>query len=246
MSLTKLQTGAKTKGKIEFDDKKIVTGRCRLSYPHLHKAKEYKGKKSWSAQLLFEKDDDLSELEVAAQNAAIETWGSDTSKWPSRKIKSKKTGKIINKSLLRSPFRDGDLEKPDKEEYEGKIFIGASRNYNPEKGEESDQAPEVFDQKRKPLGQRGIKAGDYVRAKLVATAYDVEGSVGVKFTLLAIQKIETGEALGGGGSSVDDFEDVDYDDVDDMEDDNEEVDSEDEDEELEDERPKKKKKSYSY
>jgi len=119
-SLNKLHPDAKTKGKIEFDDKCVKpTGRFRLSYPSLFEPKEFKGKTSWSIQMLFPKDEDISELEVAAQNAAIEKWGSDTSKWPSKKIKSKKTGKIITKSLVASPFRDGDLERPDKEEYEG-------------------------------------------------------------------------------------------------------------------------------
>jgi cobalamin biosynthesis protein CobT len=249
MKFTKLHPDAKVKGKIEFDDKCVKpTGKFRLSYPSLFEPKEYKGKKSWSIQMLYEKDSDLSELHVAAQNAAIEKWGSDVSKWPSKKIKSKKTGKLITKSLLNNPFRDGDIEKPDKEEYEGMIFIGASC---------AKRAPEVLSQKRKIITEDdgSIKAGDYCRAKIVASAYDVEGSVGVKFTLLAIQKLETGEALGGGGSSRDDFEDADEDEAEDMEDEEEnededseeEEDSEDEEEDEEDEEEevvvKKKKKA---
>ena len=240
----KLHPDAKIKGKMEFDDKCVKpTGKFRLSYPSLFEPKEFKGKKSWSIQMLFDKDSDLSELEVAAQNAAIEKWGSDTSKWPSKKVKSKKTGKILNVSLLASPFRDGDIEKPDKEEYEGKIFIGASC---------AKRAPEVLSQKRKLITEDdgSVKAGDYCRAKIVASAYDVEGSVGVKFTLLAVQKLETGESLGGGGSSIDDFDDVDEDEADDMDDeendseeDSEEDKDEDEDEDEDDEELVKKKTS---
>lgn len=260
--LTKLHPEAKVKGKIEFDDKCVwseasngkkspVTGRFRLSYPSIFEPKEFKGKKSWSIQMLFNKDDDLSNLEVAAQNACIEKWGSDTSKWPSKKVKIK--GVVKTKSLLASPFRDGDVEKPDKEEYEGMIFVGASC---------AKRAPEVLSQKRKLITEDdgSIKAGDYCRAKVVASAYDVEGSVGVKFTLLAVQKLETGEALGGGGSSVDDFDDVDEDEAEDMDDENENEnedededsdedsededsdEDEDEDEEEEEEAPVKKKK----
>lgn len=235
----KLHKKAKIKGKIEFDDKCVKpTGMFRLSYPALFTPKEFKGKTSWSCQMLFDKDADLSELEIAAHNAAIEKWGSDTSKWPSKKIKSKKTGNIINKSLVVMPFRDGDLEKPDKEEYEGKIFVGASC---------AKRAPEVLDEKRRVLTEDNgkIKAGDYCRAKIVASAYEVEGSVGVKFTLLAIQKMETGEALGGGGSSVDDFDDVETDGEEDEDEDTDGEESEDE-EEDEDEAPKSKKKKYSY
>jgi len=241
----KLHPDAKIKGKIEFDDKCVKpTGKFRLSYPSIFVAKEFKGKKSWSIQMLFDKDSDLSELEVAAQNAAIEKWGSDISKWPSKKVKSKKTGKILNVSLLASPFRDGDIEKPDKEEYEGMIFIGASC---------AKRAPEVLSQKRKLIieDDGSIKAGDYCRAKVVASAYDVEGSVGVKFTLLAVQKLETGDALGGGGSSVDDFDDVDEDEAEDMDEEENDSEEDSEEEEEEDEKPSKSKKktskkSYSY
>ena len=256
MNLTKLHPKAKTKGTIEFQDKcpmiktkdgkkAPLTGTFRLSYPHLFKPNEFKGKKSWSIQMLFEKDTDLTPLLVAAQNAAIEEWGSDVSKWPSKKIKSKKTGKIIMKSLLRSPFRDGDLEMPDKEEYADHFFIGASC---------AKRAPEVFTQSREPITEDDgtIKAGDYCRAKIIASAYEVEGSAGVKFTLLAVQKVKTGEALGGGGSSVDDFDDLEDDELEDIDQDDEENDSEededtDEDEDdEEDEKPKKGKKAKRY
>lgn len=229
MKLTKLHKKAKVKGKIEFDDKCVKpTGVFRLSYPALFEPKEFKGKKSWSAQMLFEKDDDLTELLVAAQNAAIEMWGNDTSQWPTKKRKSKKTGKILRVSTLNSPFRDGDLEKPDKEEYENMIFIGTSC---------AKKAPEVFDQKLNDITEDDgtIKAGDYCRAKVVASAYEVDGSTGVKFTLLAIQKVETGEALGGGGSARDDFDECDYDEPEDMPEDDEEGYDEDCDYEEEDE-----------
>ena len=238
----KLHPDAKTKGKIEFDDKKVITAEFRVSYPALFEPKEFKGKKSYSVQMLFDKETDLSELEVAAHNAAIEEWGSDTSKWPSKKIKSKKTGKIINKSLVKMPFRDGDIEKPDSPEYEGMTFVGASC---------SKRAPEVLDQKRKLITEDDgtLKAGDYARAKIVASAYDVEGSVGVKFTLLAIQKLRTGEALGGGRSAADEFDDGYEIDEDEEAEDMEDESDENEDEDEEDEKPSKsksKKKSPRY
>jgi hypothetical protein len=208
-NLTKLHAEAKTKGKIEIEDKKIITGKFRLSYPSLFEPKEYQGKKSWSISMIFSKDDDLTELEVAAQNACIEKWGSDTSKWPSKKVKNK-AGKLLNKSLIKSPFRDGDLEKPDKPEYENSIFIGASCKKN---------QPSVCDQKLKPItDETGIKAGDYCRASLIANAFDMEGSVGVSFVLMNVQKLATGEGFGGGRTAAEEFDAVDYEDEEEAED----------------------------
>lgn len=248
----KLHEYAKVKGKIELKDKKVITGRFRLSYPALFEEKEYKGKKiGYGISMLFSKDDDISELEVAAHNAAIEKWGSDTSKWPSKKIKSKKTGKIINKCLVEMPFRDGDIEKPDKEEYENMIFVGANNKKN---------QPGVVGPDKEPLSEGEIKAGDYARASVIAFAYGEDGDTnyGVSFALMNVQKIKNGKGFGGGMSASEEFDEVelDEDELEDMEDeeneDEEESEDEDEDEEEDDRKSSKKsskktsKKSYNY
>lgn len=201
MDLRKLSKNAKTKGKIEIEDKKVLTGKFRLSYPSLFTAKEYKGKFSWSISMIFSKDEDLSKLLDAAQNACIEKWGSDTSKWPSKKQKSKKTGNIISISTVRSPFRDGDIEKPDKEEYENSIFVGASCKKN---------QPGICDYPdRNPITDESeIKAGDWCRATLIANAYEEEGSAGVSFVLMNVQKLQTGKGFGGGRNAAQDFADA--------------------------------------
>lgn len=200
MNLKKLHAKAKLKGKIEIEDKKVLTAKFRLSYPNLFVAKEYEGKFSWGCTMIFSKDTDLSPLLIAAQNACIEKWGSDVSKWPSKKQKSKKTGQIINVSTLRSPFRDGDIEKPDKKEYENAIFISASCKKN---------QPGVCDYPdRNPITDESqIKAGDWCRATLIANAYD-EGSDGVSFVLMNVQKLQTGKGFGGGRNAAQDFADA--------------------------------------
>lgn len=213
--------------KVEFEDKKVVTAMCRLSYPHLFVPKAYKdGDPKFSCSLLFNSDDDLSQLEIAAHNAAVEKWGSDKKQWPSKKVKSKKTGKVILKSTVAMPFKDGETEHPDKPEYEGITFIGAS----------CKKKPSVFGQNKEALESHQIKAGDYVRASLVAFAYPDDGKgpkVGVSFAILGIQKWKNGESLGG-GNSANDFDELEFDEDESMEDednsDNEE--SEDEDDEI--------------
>ncbi len=201
MNLKKLHAKAKLKGKIEIEDKKVLTAKFRLSYPNLFTAKEYEGKFSWGCTMIFSKDTDISPLLIAAQNACIEKWGSDVSKWPSKKQRSKKDPKkVISISTLRSPFRDGDIEKPDKEEYENTIFIGASCKKN---------QPGVCDYPdRNPItSEAEIKAGDWCRATLIANAYD-EGSEGVSFVLMNVQKLQNGKGFGGGRNAAQDFADA--------------------------------------
>lgn len=203
-NLIKLHKKAKTKGKIDIADKKVTTSTFIISYPALFKAREYKGKKSWGCTMLFSKDKDLSALEIAAQNACIEKWGADPSRWPTKKKKSKKTGKVINVSTLANPFRDGDLEKPDKPEYENMIFINTSRKKDAP-GVCNYLGPGV-----KPEAiedENEVRAGDICRATLIANAFDEEGSCGVSFSLQNVQKIQTGKRIGGGRSAEQDFTD---------------------------------------
>lgn len=195
---------------VELTDKKLTTGQFRISYPNLNKPRGNKKKpeqeKKYSIAMIFSKDDNLSQLEIAAHNAAVEKWGPDKKAWPSKKIRSKKTGNIISKCIVEMPFKDGDILMPDKEEYANAIFFNASRRE--EKG-----APAQFDQHKKPITT--IKAGDYCRASLIANAFDVDGNYGVSFSLLGVQLLKTGEALGG-GNAANDFDEVEME-VEDME-----------------------------
>lgn len=202
---------------VEFEDKKITTCEFRLSYPHLFKAKAYKdGKPKFSLVGLIPKDTDISQLRIAAENAAIEKWGAEKSQWPSKKVKLK-SGKVVSKPTVVMPFKDGDIENPDKPEYEGMYFFSASTNETDKKG--NIKVIPVLDQSKEPLQSGQLKAGDYVRASVVAFAYPEDGKgpkVGVSFALLAVQKIRTGEALGsGGGNAANDFDVVDAEEMDD-------------------------------
>lgn len=221
MSFKKLHPKAKVKGKIEIKDKKVKTGKVRLSYANLFTPKTYQGKTAWSCVLLIDKSFDVSDLEVAAQNACIEKWGSDTEKWPSKVIRIK--DKKVRKSILNWPIKDGDKDKADKVEYEGMYFI----NTNCKK-----RAPQVVDQKLKKIGEGDIKSGDYVRAVMIANAWETEDGTakGVSFTLQMVQLWEEGEAFGGGRDASEEFDELPIDDP--QDEDEETSDSEDEDGEI--------------
>lgn len=211
--------------KVEITDKKITTGEFRLSYPNLHVPKVNKKRPTedpkYNCALIFSKDTDIGQLKIAAENACIEKWGPDKAQWPSKKIKVNGVVKI--KSLVKKPFKDGDREMPDKEEYENSIFFNAS----------CKKAPGVFDQKKKPLSKDDIKAGDYCRASLIANAYHIEedGAYGVSFTLMGVQLIREGERLGG-GNAANDFDELDYEEPQDLDEQEADDNSEEEDSEF--------------
>jgi hypothetical protein len=192
---------------VEFEDKKLTSPRFRISYPNLVKPKINKmnpdGVAKYSIAMIFSKDSDLSQLKIAAHNACVAQWGPDKAAWPSKKVRNSK-GEIVKKSLVELPFKDGDILMPDKEEYENSIFFNASRaSIHAKTGQ--PQRPATFNQAVKAIDPSTIKAGDYCCASLIANAFEVEGSYKVSFTLMAVQLLEEGEALGG-SNSANDFE----------------------------------------
>lgn len=169
---------------ITIEDKKVKTKMFRVSYPNCHKAKamEEDGEPKYSITMLFDKDTNLKAMKKAVEMATKEKWGD----------------KIPKK--LRSPFRDGDEEKPDDENYENKIFISAS----------SKKKPQVVDGDLEPVTEEDFYAGCYARATLIAFGYEVKGNKGVAFALQNVQKLEEGEALSKKRSAEEDFADDDY------------------------------------
>lgn len=163
-----------------IEKKKCVTHKARLSFPALFQPKSFQNQEAkYSAVLLFPKDVDLAKpangqkisLKHAAFNAAVEKWG-PKEKWPKG---------------IRMPFRDGD-EKADTQGYADHIFVTAS----------AKRQPGIVDQSLKPiLTDRDLKAGDYVRAEVIAFAYDQMGNRGVSFSLQNVQKLAEGEAFSG-------------------------------------------------
>lgn len=169
---------------ITIEDKKVKTKMFRVSYPNCHKAKamEEDGEPKFGLTMLFDEDTNLSAMKKAAKAAIEEKWGDK----PPKK--------------LRMPFRIGNDEKPDDENYEDKIFISAS----------SKKKPQVVDGDMEPVSEEDFYAGCYARCTVIAFAYEVKGNKGVAFALQNVQKLEEGEALSKKRSAEDDFADDDH------------------------------------
>lgn len=196
--------------------KKCVTLKARLSYPQLHEAKsQFEGQEpKYSLVLMFDKAQDLSlpgvpngnSLKRAIHNAAKEAWGDDKTKWPKKR---------------RMPIRDGDEERGDKEGYENTFFVSAS----------SKDRPGLVDQRLQIVStpqeiKEQFYAGCYVRAELIAFAYNKAGNVGIGLSLQNVQKLADGERLSGRRAATDVFDAVESgeDDEDSYEDDDDDED----------------------
>ena len=99
-------------------------------------------------------------------------------------------------STLKTPLRDGDLERPDDEAYKNSYFINAN----------SGTAPGIVDADRNPIIDRSeMYSGVKGRASINLYAYNVNGNRGIACGLNNLQKISDGTPLGGKSRAEDDF-----------------------------------------
>lgn len=104
-------------------------------------------------------------------------------------------GKKPNKAAIKTPLRDGDVERDD-EAYKGHYFLNAN----------SLTAPQIVDKAVKPILDRNeVYSGCFARVSLSFYAFNVNGNRGVACGLGNIQKIRDGEPLGGRMNAADDF-----------------------------------------
>ena len=104
---------------------------------------------------------------------------------------------------LKTPLRDGDLERPDDEAYHDSYFINAN----------SSSAPGIVDANCQPILDRSeVYSGVYGRASINLYAFNSNGNKGIACGLNNLQKIRDGEPLGGKSSAEDDFATEDEDD----------------------------------
>lgn len=160
---------------------------CRLSYLHCWEPDSVNGgDPKFSVSAIVSKSDIKT---VEAIKAAIEQAKKDSAtKWG---------GKIPGN--LKTPLRDGDIERPDDEAYKGCYFFNAN----------SRQAPQVVDSKVQPiLDQSEVYSGCYGRISVTFYGYNSNGNRGIAAGLGNIQKLKDGEALGGRAKAADDFSTV--------------------------------------
>lgn len=169
---------------------KVITGvNTRWSYVNAWEAKSINGgAPKFSVSLIIPKSDTktIEKIKAAIQAAYEEGQG-----------KLKGNGKSVPAlSVLKTPLRDGDAERPDDEAYADAYFINAN----------SATAPGIVDADRNPILDRSeVYSGVYGRASINFYAFNSNGNKGIACGLNNLQKIKDGEPLGGKSRAEDDF-----------------------------------------
>ena len=175
---------------------KVITGpEIRWSYANVWQPKAIDGgAPKYSVSLIIPKSDTKTIEKVrAAIQAAYEEGQS----------KLKGNGKTVPQlKALKTPLRDGDLERPDDEAYANSYFINAN----------SASAPGIVDANCQPIIDTSeVYSGVYGRASINFYAFNSNGNKGIACGLNNLQKIRDGESLGGKSRAEDDFADLDDD-----------------------------------
>ena len=180
-----------TVNKNSVNPAKIVTGVCRLSYANIWQAKSINGgAPKFSTSILIPKSDTKTIAKVKAAIQAAYEEGEGKLKGNSKSAPSL--------ASLKTPLRDGDIERPDDEAYAGHWFLNANSN----------TAPGVVDASREPIYDTSeIYSGVYARVSLSFYAFNSNGNRGIACGLQNIQKVRDGESLGGKAKAEDDFDD---------------------------------------
>ena len=169
---------------------KVITGvNTRWSYANVWDAKSINGgTPKFSVSLIIPKDDTVTVNKI---KAAIQ------SAYDEGQSKLKGNGKTVPAlSVLKTPMRDGDLERPDDEAYANSYFINAN----------SASAPGIVDADRQPIIDRSeVYSGVYGRASINFYAFNSNGNKGIACGLNNLQKMKDGEPLGGKSRAEDDF-----------------------------------------
>lgn len=169
---------------------KVITGpNTRWSFANVWEPKSINGgTPKYSVSLIIPKSDTVTLTKVKAAIEAAYTEG---------EAKLKGNGRTVPAiSTLKTPLRDGDLERPDDPAYADSYFINAN----------SATAPGVVDADRNPILTRAaVYSGVYGRASISLYAFNSNGNKGIACGLNNLQKIRDGEALGGRAAAEDDF-----------------------------------------
>lgn len=169
---------------------KVITGpETRWSYANVWEAKSINGgTPKFSVSLIIPKSDTKT---VDKIKAAIEA------AYKEGETKLKGNGKTVPAlSLIKTPLRDGDLERPDDETYADSYFVNAN----------SATAPGIVDSNLNPILDRSeVYSGVFGRASISFYAFNSNGNKGIACGLNNLQKIRDGESLGGKPKAEDDF-----------------------------------------
>ncbi|SFS01576.1 DUF2815 family protein [Anaeromicropila populeti] len=158
---------------------------CRFSYLHCWEPQSINGSEpKYSVSAIIDKKDKetIKRIQTAIETAKKESAG----KWG---------GKIP--SNLKTPLRDGDIDRPEDEAYHNSYFLNAN----------SKQPPQVVDRQVQPvLDQSEVYSGCYGRISVNFYGYSANGNKGIAAGLGNIQKLKDGESLGARTNAAEDFD----------------------------------------
>ena len=169
-----------------FSATKMVIPGCRISFANIWEAKAVNGgEPRYSVSCLIDKNDKKTLariqkcIEAAKEDGKTRKWG----------------GKIPPN--LKLPPRDGDIDRPDDENYEGCFFVNAT----------SKDAPQVVDRKVQPiLDPMMVYSGCFCNVSVNFYPFNANGNRGVAAGLGNIQFVKDGERLSGRASADADFD----------------------------------------
>ena len=176
---------------------KVITGRNTIfSYLTINepKAPLGGGTPKYSVSLIIPKSDKVTIAKIrAAIQAAFEEGAS----------KLKGSSKSVPQlSTLKTPLRDGDIERPDDPVYKNCFFINAN----------SVTKPGVVDANLNPIiDPSELYSGIIGRASINFYAFNSNGNKGIACGLNNLQKLADGTPLGGHSRAEDDFAGLDDD-----------------------------------
>ena len=169
---------------------KVITGvNTRWSYCNAWEPKSINGgTPKYSVSLIIPKADTVTLSKIRAAIEAAYEEGQSKLKGSSKSVPAL--------SVIKTPLRDGDLERPDDEAYKDAFFVNAN----------SSSAPGIVDADRQQIIDRSeVYSGVYGRASINFYAYNANGNRGIACGLNNLQKIRDGEPLGGKASAESDF-----------------------------------------
>lgn len=176
---------------------KVITGPdTRWSYANVWQPKAINdGTPKYSVSLIIPKSDTVTIKKIKAAIEAAYKEGESKLKGNGRSVPAL--------SVIKTPLRDGDVERPDDEAYANSYFVNAN----------STTAPGIVDADRQPIIDTSeVYSGVYGRASINFYAFNSNGNKGIACGLNNLQKIRDGEPLGGKSRAEDDFADEDEDD----------------------------------
>ena len=175
---------------------KVRIGECRLSYVHLFtpEAVADGGEKKYSVSIIIPKSNKklIAEIKTAIE-AAVQAG-----------VSSKFGGR--RPANLKTPLRDGDLERADDDAYAGAYFLNVSSKTKPG----VVKVMEVSGEKRlvDVTNEEDVYSGCYGYVSVNFFAFSNAGNKGVAAGLNNVLKTKDGEFLGGRTSAQSDFGDM--------------------------------------